>query len=351
MSLNAIRKGLIVACAVALAAGAVYAQRVKVADAKFTVDGSQIWMNAVNTPWQNWNDLGGNFDPYFWDQEFSRIKKAGGNATRIWITCNGETGFDLDGKGGVRGMTEKFWEDADALFEIARKNRIYVLATLISFDHTKDSHPNYRQWRNMYESDAKVGLFVSNYVRPFVERYKANPWLFAIEPCNEIEWAHEEHGIPWERLQYFCGRVASAVHAGSEILVTVGNNVKWQSSTAEGEFFSDENLRKQFPAEGAYLDFYSPHFYDWVIKWFGSPFADRTDASYKLAGKPAVIGECPANADWVSYQTAYKNGWEGVFAWTSNTIDGNGGLDGRLGGEMRRFRKAHPELVDLKKGK
>lgn len=351
MSIETIRKINIFVCVVVLFSGAALAQRVKVADAKFSVDGREIWFSAANTPWQNWNDLGGNFDPTFWDQEFAAIRRAGGNATRIWITCNGETGFDLDGRGGVRGMTGEFWEDADSLFEIARKNRIYVLATLISFDHTKDSHGNYREWRAMYASDAKVALFVSNYVRPFVARYKGNPWLFAIEPCNEIEWAHEQHGVPWERLQYFCGRVAAAVHRDSEILVTVGNNAKWQSATAEGEFFSDENLRKQVPDPGAYLDFTSPHWYDWVVRWFGSPFADRTDASYKLDLKPSVIGECPANAGWLSYETAYRNGWEGVFAWTSNAVDGNGGLDGKLGGEMRKFRKAHPKLVDPKQGK
>ena len=334
-----------------LAASAVYGQRIKVIDAKFTVNGSQIWLNAVNTPWDHWNDLGGNFDPSFWDREFARIRKAGGNATRIWITCNGETGFDLDGKGGVRGMTDKFWKDCDELFSLAGRNGIYVLATLISFDHTKDSHLNYEEWRKMYNNDVKVAMFVTNYVKPFVLRYRENPWLFAIEPCNEIEWVHEEHGIPWDRLQYFCGKVAAEVHADSSILVTIGNNAKWQSPVAEGEFFSDEKLRAASGEPGAYLDFYSPHFYDWVIKWYGNPFGDRTDASYKLDKKPAVIGECPANADWVVYEKAYRNGFEGVFAWTSNLVDGCGGLDGRLGTEMRKFKKAHPGLVAPRPGK
>lgn len=32
---------------------------------KFMVNGKELWINGVNTPWQNWNDFGGSFDPAF----------------------------------------------------------------------------------------------------------------------------------------------------------------------------------------------------------------------------------------------------------------------------------------------
>lgn len=322
------------------------AQRIRVDEAKFKVDGKEIWLNGANVPWQHWNDFGGDFDPTFWNAEFGRIRQAGGNTVRIWITCNGETGVRITADGRVDGMTEAFWEDTDVLMDLARKNRIYVMATLISFDHSKDSHPGYQAWRKMYLSDANIASFVSNYAVPFAKRYASNDFLFAIEPCNEIEWVHEVDRLPWERLQLFCARVAAGVHAASPVLVTVGCSVKWQSDKAEGNLFSDAKLRAAFDDPGAYLDFYSPHWYDWVTKWFGSPFSDRDDVSYGLETKPAIIGECPANGDWVIYEDAYKNGWEGVLAWTSNSVDANGGLNGRLRGQMEGFAKKHPGLVD-----
>jgi len=322
-----------------------YSQRIYVEDRKFKIEGKELWLNGVNTPWQHWNDFGGNFDPLFWDNEFSKIRKYGGNLTRIWITCNGEVGIKISSNGKIEGMTEKFWDDVDTLMSLAKKHKIYVLATLISFDHTKDSHPNYSLWRKMYLSDENISSFVSNYVIPFAKRYATNDYLFAIEPCNEIEWVHEEHKIPWERLQLFCARVASAVHSVSSVLVTVGCSVKWQSDKAEGNFFSDDKLQKVFLSKGSYIDFYSPHFYDWVIRWFGNPFYDKRDVDYNLDDKPAIIGECPANAQWVIYEKAYKNGWEGVCAWTSNGVDANGNIDGHLGEQMKNFAKKYQELV------
>ncbi len=58
----------------------------------------------------------------------------------------------------------------------------------------------------MFADTANVSSYVSNYVIPFINRYKDNPYLWCIDICNEPEWMHDntECGkIPWERLQYF----------------------------------------------------------------------------------------------------------------------------------------------------
>ena len=70
-----------------------------------------------------------------------------------------------------------------------------------------------------------IDSLVANYVVPFVNRYKSNPWLWSIDLCNEPDWVHENANcgrLPWEPLQTYFGRASAAIHANSEILVTVG---------------------------------------------------------------------------------------------------------------------------------
>lgn len=338
-------------CMVLTATWTAAAQRLTVSGTEILCNGSRIWLNAVNTPWNSWNDFGGNYNSSWWDAEFAQIKAAGGNATRIWINCNGDGSIAISADGTVSGASSKHWSDLDDLFALAREHEIYVMATLLSFDHTTSPNTKHMSWRAMYGSNATVSSFIDTYVVPFVNRYKDNPYLAMIEPCNEIEWVHvtpERGGIAWARLQYYVARVAAAVHNNSDVLVTQGCNVKWQSDigpACEGNFFSDANLKAQYDNAGSYLDIYSPHWYDWVRQHHGDPFADKTPADYGLDDKPCILGECPANGSWVVYRNAFDNGYEGVFAWTSNGVDGNGSLESGLDAKLQSMATAYPDLI------
>lgn len=338
------------------------AQFVTVSGNKFLVDGKEIFMNGANTPWNKWNDFGGGYTSSWWDAEFQKIKAAGGNSTRIWISCNGEVGLLIAADGTVTGATDAFWSNLDDMFRLAQKNKIYVKATLISFDHFKNSHSNYQRWRNMVLSDDKVTSFVDNYAVPFVNRYKENPYLWAVDVCNEIEWVNQDAAdgnIAWNRLQYLVARVASAVHDNSKVLVTLGSAaVKWNSDLYEGNYWSDARLKAQYNKTNAKLDFYSPHFYGWVVKWFGDFALNKTPADYGINDRPCVIGENPAKGvynDGASptlevpaaqmFLAALNHGWKGLMPWTSNGVDTNGNLNDFESG-LKAFKTAHPELVD-----
>lgn len=340
----------------------VFAQFVSVGGTKFLVDGKEIVMNGANTPWNKWNDFGGGYSSSWWDAEFQKIKAAGGNSTRIWISCNGEVGLTIAADGTVSGTTTAFWTHLDDMFRLAQKNKIYIKATLISFDHFKNSHSNYQSWRNMVLNDQKVTSFIDNYVVPFVNRYKANPYLWAIDVCNEIEWVNQnaECGqISWNRLQYLVARVASAVHDNSKVLVTLGSAaIKWNSDKFEGNFWSDAKLKAQYNKDNARLDFYSPHFYGWVVKWFGNFALNRTPADYGINDRPCVIGENPAKGVFNDganptlevpasqmFLGTYNKGWKGLMPWTSNGVDANGTLKDFESG-LQAFKAAHPELID-----
>ncbi len=122
--------------------------RVYIEGTKFMVDGKELWINGVNTPWKNWNDFTGSMDEgtlsgdlniQFWDDEFARLVSDGINCTRIWINCEGENIVSLNGEGEIQGINENHWSDLDKLFELAEKNKIYLMPTLLSFDHFKSS--------------------------------------------------------------------------------------------------------------------------------------------------------------------------------------------------------------------
>lgn len=338
------------------------AQRVSVSGTKFLVNGEEIVMNGANTPWNKWNDFGGNYNSTWWDNEFKKLKDAGGNSTRIWISCDGEVGLQITTDGKITGATNSFWSNLENMFQLAEKNKIYIKATLISFDHFKNSHPKYQNWRNMVLSEEGVNSFVNNYVNPFVSKFKKNPYLWAIDVCNEIEWVNQNTecgNIPWARLQYLVARTASAVHDSSEVLVTLGSAaIKWNSPKYEGNFWNDANLKAQYNKSNARLDFYSPHFYGWVVPWFGNFALDKSPADYGINDRPCVIGENPARGVFNDaanpklvvpasemFIASYKKGWKGVMPWTSNGVDSNGNLDDFKEG-LLAFKKLYPGLID-----
>jgi len=339
--------------------------RIYVDGNQFKIEGKRIWINGVNTPWNKWNDFGGSFDRSWWDAEFKKLRDHGVNATRIWINCNSQCAIGLDADGTVNSVTASHWTHLDQLFELAKKHGIFIMATLLSFDHFKSpsSGTDYSpRWRAMIQSDAASKSFVDNYTIPFVNRYKDNPWLWSIDIMNEPDWVFENSecgNISWEYLSYFFAINAAVIRENSDILVTVGMAYpKWNkgagtSVNGENNKVSDAFLADRYTSRGltpnpnAVMDFWSPHYYDWVGEWFQIPFYGTPSKWGLPDSKPSLIGEFsargiqnnwsnkyPANSGMAinniinDYESAYSNGWQGVMAWTSNGVDGNGGIPG-----------------------
>ncbi|MCM1578937.1 MAG: cellulase family glycosylhydrolase [Ruminococcus sp.] len=309
--------------------------RVKVDGTKFTVDGKEWWINGVNTPWQNWNDFGGNFEPDFWDSHFEMLHNEGVNASRIWINCAGMSIVRLKSDGTVHTIDEQHWKDLDTLFDLAEKHGIYIMATILSFDHFKDGNSGCENYRTMIQSDEATQDYIDKYLVPFVKRYGSSPMLFSVDLMNEPDWVYENDECGKVGLEHLCNffaKCAAAVHENSDELVTVGAGmVKYNSDKYEGNYFSDEFFQS-LAGENSYLDFYSPHYYFWQNSFLGYPF-ETTPTDFGLDGtKPAVIGEAAVlsesgrTADQ-DYENAYNNGWNGVMAWTSNGVDNCGSMD------------------------
>jgi hypothetical protein len=334
------------------------AQNITIQGNKFYVNANKrIWLNGVNTPWNRWNDFGGSFDRNWWNTHFQTLKSYGINCSRIWFSCDGNGAVKTDSS-GVTGLSATFFKDCDSLFAIAKRNGIYIDATMISFDHCKDANKNFRNWRNIITNQDASQTFISNYLIPFVNRYKKNPYLFAIDLCNEPEWIAEnrEAGrLPVSSLQRFFAMCAVAVHNTSNVPVTIGSAcIKWNSDIpgCVGNYWKNSALQAVLNDPKAYLDFYCIHYYGWVHKWYKSPF-EKSPADYGINDRPVIIEESPGKDAGLteipmtlaqSYESALEKGYQGNLPWTSNGVDGNGDIT-TIGSATLSFKNRHTELV------
>lgn len=313
--------------------------KVTVSGDKFMVGGKELWFNGVNTPWDKWNDFGGGFNFTFWQEHFEKLHNAGVNACRIWISCNGDVGMMISPDGTFEGATTAHWEDLDSLFMLAENYQIYVMATVQSFDHFKDTNQNYEAWRTLIQSTEHTDEYVDNYIVPLVKRYDACDYLWSVDLCNEPDWIIEnsECGkLDWLSLEQYYAKACSAIHANSDVLVTVGMGmIKYNSDKQNGNKISDEELQSldigKYDSSLAYVDFWSTHWYDWMIPNWGTIYENTPEEFGLETSKPTVIGELPAKGkDGYDisnvYETAYNNGYQGVFAWKSSGSDDGCGL-------------------------
>ena len=314
--------------------------KVKIDGTKFMVGDKELWLNGVNSPWDKWNDFGGGFNFEFWQDHFQKLHDSGVNAARIWIICNGDVGMAISADGTFDGATTAHWEDLDNLFYLAEQYQIYIMATVQSFDNFKDQNQNYQAWRALIQDSDKTDMFVDNYIVPLVQRYGKSDYFWSVDLCNEPDWIveNEECGkLDWLYLEQYYAKAAAAIHANSDVLVTVGlGMIKYNSDSQQGNKISDSELQNvlsgdKYDKSLAYVDFYSTHWYTWMQGMWGYPFSE-SPTDFGLDGtKPCVIGEGPAVASdsdfdiTSAYEEAYNNGWNGVFAWkTSGQEDGCG---------------------------
>lgn len=293
--------------------------RVSIKDGKFTVNESELWLSGCNTPWYNWNEFNGGMNEEEWEKTFAMLAEDNINCTRIWVNCDGQSIVRLNSSGEVYNIAEEHWTDLDKLFSLAEKYGVYVMATLLSFDHFKTQN-----WRNMLNSKEACDIYAEKYVSEFCERYGENEYLFSIDIVNEPDWINENEEcgqLSWDCISYLIGKCAAVIHEKCDTLVTAGIGIiKYNSDKYEGNKVSDEYLKELTGLDGAYLDFYSTHYYDWMRGSFGTPF-DKSPEDFGLdTDKPCVIGETSNDSQRgmtlpEKYRSLYDNGWNGILVW------------------------------------
>lgn len=334
-----------------LSTSVVDAQFISIVNKKFVVNGTcQIYLNGANTPWEAWNDFGSaSFNNAKWKQDMVDLKNKGINASRIWISCNGDGQPSVAADGTVSAPSATFWKNCDSLFKFAQANGVYIMATMMSFDHTKTGNNNANNWRAMLSDTAKIRTYINNYLVPFVNRYKSNPYLGSIDICNEIEWIAED-ATNWKTtyavLQRFVAMNCVALHQssvaradGSKVLVTLGSaGTKWNATkmrngsygagwqnNSDGNKWSDAALKAVYNNSSATLDFYSPHFYGWLNEYYSNMF-EKSPADFGMDEKVCMVGEMPARDPFPIPLTSSTNkSWKMIDAMNAlKTLDVHG---------------------------
>jgi len=349
-------------------------QTVVIGGSKFYVNGEEIFFNGINTAWQPQSDysldfLGRNFDYNWWNAEFDRYKQNHINLARIWIHGAGNYSPSLNGDGLVTGATPQFWDDMDQLVALASSKGIYIMPTFWSFDMVKDSGSNnYTQYRQIINDQNKTQWYIEYFLIPFLNRYEDEPFVMGYDICNEPEhmWRDADCGnLSKDNVVRYVAMMASAINENSQKPVTVGsmwiifNSNRYTSwNTYGGNNYSNSSLQSQYANNNAYLDFWSPHWYQWQSS--SGPF--ETSVGYWLdnGNKPVLIGETPGYdvnsgsfnncCNWNItmanyYKQSYQNGYAGVCAWKNPLEDDNYGNFNSIIAGTNDFYANYPNLV------
>jgi hypothetical protein len=315
-------------------------KEVKIDGNKFMLNEKPIWFNGINTPWHNFNDFGGEFNRSWWEQEFDRYVENDINLARVWIHCEGKNSPEITDEGLVTGASIQFWNDMDALLEIAIEHKIYLLPAIWSFDMTQEKYPTHEKYRKLLASEENLQSYIDYFLIPLVNRYNDVDYLLAWEICNEPEWMFDnpdKGNFTVEQVQRFHAMFAAAIHKNSTKPVTTGSAaVKWNSPALDslegnaGHLWSDAALQAVYPDTAAYFDFYQIHWYPWQTRWMSAPYLTSTK-EYGIDDKPVLIGEtqgrdqcdeflCQTLVEM--YENAYQLGYSGVCAWKTPQNDG-----------------------------
>ncbi len=365
------KKNLLVLCVFILSWSTLSSQHVYVEGNKFQVNGNDIFFNAISGPWQ-WradcdiNFMRRNFDWSYWNQEFQRYADNNINLVRIWLHGSGNFSPAINTNSYVDayGPSDQFWQDMDALVALAATYEVYIMPTFWSFDMVKEGMSTYYQrYRTLIQDDNRMGSYLNNFLIPFLNRYENNPWIMGYDLVNEPEhmWRDADCGyLNQYWVMRFFARCAAAVNQHSSKPVTIGsmwivyNSPNFGSPDGDPQAgwnrYTDASMRSYFDSPYAYLDFYSPHWYQWQNT--SGPYERMVQQWLGTNDKPVIIGETyggdlPQVYGSLTnyYIQSYLNGYDGVIGWKNACQNDGYGTWNGISPATNAFYNAYPNLV------
>lgn len=166
---------------------------------KFYRAGQEVYLNGANTPWRTFNEFGATgalgvavYDPAWWEDEFVRLENRGMNHTRVWINDNCDNqGIIINSVGELQSITPLFWSNLDDMLARANAHGIYVLVSVMSFDHYSWNMNGSEKYHALLGKLSNVEAWANLFMVPLALRHAANQKLFAIDLSNEMDNFYE----------------------------------------------------------------------------------------------------------------------------------------------------------------
>jgi hypothetical protein len=241
-------------------------------------------------------------------------------ALRVFVLADGRAApeFTPTGQVSTPGFDEYFFQDFDALLEIARRRNLLLMPVLLDFgwcDSPRQvSGAQLGGHSDIIRDASKRQTFLEEALKPLIRRYAGNSQILAWDVINEPEWAIADipqavqvgDPVTLQQMRDFVAACADVIHTYSSQQVTVGSaRRRWLQYWV-----------------GLGLDLYQFHWYDHFAA--EEPFPWPPYAELGL-DKPCIIGEVPTANTAYSVEdyldAARAGGYHGLLAWSYRAED------------------------------
>ncbi|MBX9853461.1 MAG: cellulase family glycosylhydrolase [Cytophagaceae bacterium] len=336
------------------------------------------FINGMNVAWADFGKdfAGPSINTAFWNTAFTDMSANGVNCIRVWIhgTKQGDPVFT--GSYTVTGPDPDLFNNLDAFFTLAESYDLMVIPVLVDGADIGNNSSGSSHWnfKKMMEDTIKVRTYINNVLTPMVNRYRNRCNILAWDIINEPEYAVERGQMVMKEAKLMVAMCAEAIHrVQPDIMVTVGaktlqyNSDVWRTPKSESNWWKDASLQAVGVYPGhplAYLDFYSPHYYNWMNNTGSNE--DWSPYKYNAASwgldKPCIIGETSDDQSGASVwndaqqlNLSFSNGYAGIMYWSYNQsgINHAGGIPSNwltynfFKNELLAFRNAYIPIVDF----
>ncbi len=283
------------------------------AERRLTVEDGFVF--GANYPWRHYgHDFGRNgwgYDGVATDgagveADLAAIAEARGRVVRWFVFADGRAGIDWDGERPV-GLQPEVYDDFDAALRAAEDAGVWLLPTLLDFHWFAAARQvdGVQLGGRAATVDEHRQAWLDT-LAPFLDRYGAEPAIFAWDLVNEPGWITDGRGlgphgvdVPRADLVAFVQAMADAVHDRCEQPVTLGSaKAEWLSIWDEVD-----------------LDLAQIHWYEPVVLGLG--------AEALSPDRPLLLGEVATSDPQLAahLDAAAALGYAGVLPWSFGAED------------------------------
>jgi hypothetical protein len=311
---------------------------------RFALGANYAWFNFATDfgGLAMWSQKGVSQNTTQYDTDLAAMRAAGASAIRWWIFPDFRSdGVTFDANGNPTGITATAAADIQEALALAKKNDVYLVFTIFSFDNFNPTTTNagvlIRSLAPMVADPTQLAGVIANVVTPVAQAAAASPdvdHLLGWDIINEPEWAIAATGtnsqdftptstlttVTLAQMKALINGVVPVLKAATPNALT---SVGWAAAKWSWAF-----------TDVTALDFNQPHIYGWVDEYW--PYT-QTPTQLGYLAKPTVYGEFYlANQPFASdaggtdnatfatiLDTWWTNGFAGAWGWSYSSAPAN----------------------------